>query len=96
LIIGIIALVNINNSNGSLKGKGLAIGGLITSVLAIIIYGGFIAYIATSSASKSGNSEFSSMIQKSIEEANARQSTNTLPEAETEEAPVEVIEENEN
>jgi hypothetical protein len=37
VILGIIALVSINNSGGVLGGKGLAIGGLITSALSIII-----------------------------------------------------------
>lgn len=38
-ILGIIALVKINQSQGSLKGTGLAIGGLATSALSIITAG---------------------------------------------------------
>jgi len=40
-ILGIIALIKINQSQGSLKGKGLAIGGLATSALSIITVGIF-------------------------------------------------------
>ena len=81
LVLGIIALVNIKSSNGSIKGKGLAIGGITTSVLAMIIYGGFIAYVGTMETSKS---DFESMIEKSIEESNAKESSESLPEAEAE------------
>jgi hypothetical protein len=38
-ILGIIALIKINQSQGSLKGTGLAIGGLATSALSIITAG---------------------------------------------------------
>ncbi len=37
LILGIVALVKIGNSQGFLKGKGLAVGGIVTSVLPIFI-----------------------------------------------------------
>ena len=40
-ILGIIALIKINQSQGSLKGTGLAIGGLATSALSIITVGIF-------------------------------------------------------
>ena len=40
-ILGIIALIKINNSQGTLKGSGLAIGGLVTSGLSIITVGIF-------------------------------------------------------
>ena len=38
-ILGIIALIKINKSQGTLKGSGLAIGGLVTSGLSIITVG---------------------------------------------------------
>lgn len=77
LVLGIIALVNIKSSNGAVKGKGLAIGGLTASVLAMIIYGGFIAFVVRSDASS--QSEFESMIEKSIEEA--EKSSEATPES---------------
>ena len=40
-ILGIIALIKINQSQGTLKGSGLAIGGLVTSGLSIISVGIF-------------------------------------------------------
>ena len=40
-ILGIIALIKINKSQGTLKGSGLAIGGLVTSCLSIITAGIF-------------------------------------------------------
>ena len=40
-ILGIIALIKINKSNGALKGSGLAIAGLVTSALSIVTVGIF-------------------------------------------------------
>lgn len=81
LVLGIIALVNIKSSNGTIKGKGLAIGGLTTSILSMIIYGGFIALVVNSDSSKGS---FESMIEKSIEESNAKESSEATPETEAE------------
>ncbi len=78
LVLGIIALVNIKSSNGSIKGKGLAIGGLTTSVLAMIIYGGFIALIVPKM--KTPGSDFESMIEQSIKEAEAKETSDAKPE----------------
>jgi Domain of unknown function (DUF4190) len=78
LVLGIIALVNIKSSNGSIKGKGLAIGGLTASVLAMIIYGGFVAYVGTM---KPKGSEIESMIEQSIEEA--EKSSEATPETQS-------------
>lgn len=39
LILGIIALVQINNSNGELTGKGLAIASIVLSVISVMITG---------------------------------------------------------
>lgn len=37
IIFGIISLVKIKNSNGQLKGKGLAIGGIVTASVALVL-----------------------------------------------------------
>jgi hypothetical protein len=73
LVLGIIAIVQINGSDGQLKGKGMAISGVVTSILAVIIYGIFIAWIASSEISKEGFSipELESAIEAAAEEASA-------------------------
>jgi hypothetical protein len=78
LILGIIALVNIQSSNGAIKGKGLAIGGLISSVLSMVIFG---CVIAVMQGPSSGGS-FESILDQAIKEAEAKEASGVTPETE--------------
>lgn len=69
IIFGIIGLVVINGSNGMLKGKGMAITGIITSILAAIGYIIF-AYLVFEKQGEDGESFFEK-IEQAVEDGKA-------------------------